>query len=164
MNWDEFKATKDSSGKMAFIILNNQSGNIFDILDSRKSRDLMKYFKKEISQKQIVQYLVNTDPTLKSSYDCYQGIINSIKNRDFNKFQNIITHTNPNLSPKMKQAIRLYNQHIKYIENSFKYDINNGVIEGANNLIKCIKRIAFGYRIFNHFISRIFLIKTNLKG
>ena len=55
-------------------------------------------------------------------------------------------------------------ENIKYIENSFKYDINNGIIEGTNNLIKCIKRIAFGYRKYDHFISRIFLIKGIIKG
>ena len=46
MNWDEFKATKDTKGKMAFIITENDSGNIFDIQDSRKSRDLNKYFRR----------------------------------------------------------------------------------------------------------------------
>ena len=46
MNWDEFKATKDTNGKMAFIITDNKSGNIFDIQDSRKSRDLEKYFRR----------------------------------------------------------------------------------------------------------------------
>ena len=30
--------------------------------------------------------------------------------------------------------------NIEYIENSFKYDINNGIIEGTNNLIKTLKR------------------------
>ena len=64
----------------------------------------------------------------------------------------------------MKQALKLYRENIKYIENSFKYDINNGIIEGTNNLIKCIKRIAFGYRKFDHFIARIFLIKGIIKG
>ena len=64
----------------------------------------------------------------------------------------------------MKQALKLYRDNIKYIENSFKYDINNGVVEGNNNLIKCIKRIAFGYRKYDHFIVRIFLIKNNIKG
>lgn len=44
----------------------------------------------------------------------------------------------------MKQALKLYKGNIKYIENSFKYDINNRIIEGTNNLIKCIKRIDFG--------------------
>lgn len=42
MNWYEFKATKDTKGKMAFIITDNESGNIFDITDSRKFRDLEK--------------------------------------------------------------------------------------------------------------------------
>ena len=46
MNWDEFKATKDTKGKMAFLIVDNNKGNIFDILDSRKSRDLEKYFRR----------------------------------------------------------------------------------------------------------------------
>ncbi len=50
MNWDEFKATKDTKGKMAFIITDNENGNIFDINDSRKSRDLEKYFKRYSKQ------------------------------------------------------------------------------------------------------------------
>lgn len=255
MNWDEFKATKDTKGKMAFIITNNESGNIFDIKDSRKTYDLEKYFKrysrkerdkvkhisidfysgyislaeklfknadisidrfhiiiqvynalnnariklcyknnpnykklkdywklivknerdlsdekkyskhfkKDISQKEIVQYLINTDKTLEATYERYQGIINSLNDKDFNKFKSIITHGNKNISDKMKQTLKLFNKNIKYIENSFKYDINNGIIEGTNNLIKCLKRIAFGYRKYDHFIARIFLIKGVIK-
>lgn len=255
MNWDEFKATKDTKDKMAFIIADNDNGNIFDITDSRKSKDLQKYFrrypkserdkvkhistdfypgyiylakklfknadismdrfhivvqayvalnytrvklcyksnpnynklkdywklivknendlsedrkyskhfKKEISQKDIVQYLINTDKTLRTTYECYQGIINSLKEKDFNKFKSIIYHSNKDISDKMNQALKLYRENIKYIENSFKYDINNGIIEGTNNLIKCLKRIAFGYRKYDHFIARIFLIKGIIK-
>ena len=256
MNWDEFKATKDTKGKMAFIITNNDNGNLFDINDSRKSRDLEKYFRryskqerdkvkhisidfysgyiylakklfknadisidrfhiviqaynalnstrislckkdnsnynklkdywklivkkekdlseekhyskhfhKEISQKEIVQFLINTDLTLKATYECYQGLINSLNEKNFNNFKAITFNQSKNLSPKMKQALTLYKDNIKYIENSFKYDINNGIIEGTNNLIKCIKRISFGYRKYDHFISRIFLIKGIIKG
>ena len=255
MNWDEFKATKDTKGKMAFIITDNDNGNIFDIHDSRKSIDLDKYFrryskserdkvkhisidfysgyiflakklfknadisidrfhiviqaynalnttrvklcyksnpnynklkeywklivknkndlsdekkyskhfKKEISQKEIVQYLINTNSELKATYECYQGLINSLKDKDFSKFKSIILHSNKNISDKMKQALKLYNDNLKYIENSFKYNINNGIIEGTNNLIKCLKRIAFGYRKYDHFIARIFLIKGIIK-
>ena len=256
MNWDEFKATKDTTGKMAFMILDNNAGNVFDIKDSRKSRDLEKYFrrypkkerdkvkfistdfysgyislarklfknanividrfhivvqaynalnitrvklckksnlnyeklktywklilknkndlekvkrysrhfKKEVSQIDIVNYLINTNKELKETYDCYQGIINSIKEKDFNKFKAIINHPSKNISDKMEQALKLYRQYEKYIENSFKYDINNGIIEGTNNLVKCIKRIAFGYRSYKHFTARIFLIKGIIKG
>ena len=255
MNWDEFKATKDKKGKMAFIIVDNKTGNIFDIQNSRKSRNLEKYFRrysrsernkvklistdffsgyiklaeklfknadividrfhivtqvyvalnktrislcnksnpnynklkdywklllknenelseekkysnhfrKYISQKEIVTYLINTNHTLKATYECYQGIINSLKEKDFNKFKQIIENQNNNISDKMKQAIKLYNENIKYIENSFRYEINNGTIEGTNNLIKTLKRIAFGYRKYEHFVSRIFLIKGRIK-
>ena len=256
MNWDEFKATKDTKGKMAFIITDNAKGTLFDINDSRKSRDLEKYFrryskqernkvkhisidfysgyiylanklfkkadisidrfhivvqaynalnstrvklcyksnphynklkdywklivknkndlsdekhyskhfKKEISQKEIVQFLINTDSVLNATYECYQGLINSLKENNFNKFKAIVFNQNKNISDKMKQALKLYRENIKYIENSFKYDINNGIIEGTNNLIKCVKRIAFGYRKYDHFIARIFLIKGIIKG
>ena len=255
MNWDEFKATRDTKGKMAFIITDNDTGNLFDIQDSRKSIDLNKYFrryskaerdkvrhisidfysgyiflakklfrnaeisidrfhiviqaynalnttrvklcyksnpnynklkdywklivknendlsdkkiyskhfKKEISQKEIVQYLINTNKELKATYECYQGLINSLKDKDLNKFKLIVLHPNINISDKMKKVLKLYNDNLKYIENSFKYDINNGIIEGTNNLIKCLKRIAFGYRKYDHFIARIFLIKGIIK-
>lgn len=256
MNWDEFKATKDTNGKMAFMIVNNKKGNIFDILDSRKSIDLYKYFRryppierdkvklistdfyigyietakkmfkkanividrfhivtqaynalnitriklcnkanqnynklktywklivknqndlsnkkeyskqfqKDISQQEIVTFLINTDKILKETYDCYQGLINSIRDKDFNKFKTIIHHPPKLISDKMKQVLKLYRQYEKYIENSFKYDINNGIIEGTNNYIKCIKRIAFGYRRFDHFKTRILLNKGIIKG
>ena len=63
----------------------------------------------------------------------------------------------------MLKVLKLYKDNLKYIENSFKYDINNGIIEETNNLIKCLKRIAFGYKKFEHFIAIIFLIKCIIK-
>ncbi|MGL4372491.1 MAG: transposase, partial [Turicibacter sp.] len=36
----------------------------------------------------------------------------------------------------------------------------NGILEGINNKIKVIKRIAFGYRSFYHFKARILIIQT----
>jgi transposase len=256
MNWDEFKATKDTKGKMAFMIVDNKKGTIFDINNSRCSKDLEKYFrrypwyernkvklistdfysgyiflanklfknadividrfhivtqvyvalnkarielcrksnpnynklknywklilkneddltnikqyspyfKKEVSQRDIVNYLINSNESFKITYESYQGIIKAIKAKDITKFKNIIYHENKLIHPKMHQAFQLYKDNIKYIENSFKYEINNGIIEGNNNLVKAIKRIAFGYRRYDHFISRIFLIKNNIKG
>ncbi len=44
MNFDEFKATKDTIGKMAFIITDTRTHKTFDILESRKANYLKKYF------------------------------------------------------------------------------------------------------------------------
>ena len=41
---DEFKATKDTASKMAFIIVDHDKKNIFDINNSRLSNDIYKYF------------------------------------------------------------------------------------------------------------------------
>ena len=42
--------------------------------------------------------------------------------------------------------------------NCLYFRVNNGIIEGTNNLIKTIKRIAFGYRSFQKFKARILLV------
>ena len=48
---DEFNATKDTISKMAFIIVNQDNKNIFDINISRLSKDIEKYFKRYSKQK-----------------------------------------------------------------------------------------------------------------
>lgn len=78
-----------------------------------------------MSQKDIVQYLINTNQTLKATYEYYQGLINSLKEKDFKNFKAITLNQNRNLF----SALRFYKENIKYIENSFKYDITNGIIE-----------------------------------
>ena len=131
------------------------------ILTIRKN--ILQAFQKYLTEQEIVTYLINTNSNLKATYNTYQGIINSIRDKDINKFLNIIHKKQDNLSPHMIKALRTYRDFEKYIINSFKYNYNNGVIEGTNNLIKCIKRIAFGYRSFNHFKTRILLIKGIIK-
>ncbi|OQY26361.1 MAG: hypothetical protein B6244_13805, partial [Candidatus Cloacimonetes bacterium 4572_55] len=43
----------------------------------------------------------------------------------------------------------------QYILNYFNDRISNGMVEGINNKIKRIKRMAFGFRNFNNFRLRI---------
>ena len=61
MNWDEFKATKDTKGKMAFIIVDNKEGTIFDINNSRCSRDLEEYFRRYPWYERNKVKLISTD-------------------------------------------------------------------------------------------------------
>ncbi|WEG73032.1 transposase [Vagococcus intermedius] len=44
----------------------------------------------------------------------------------------------------------------------FASRILNGVTKGLNNKIKVIKRVAYGYRNFYHFHSRIYIIQVLL--
>ena len=128
-----------------------------DDLD-KENKYYSKHFGKHISEYEIVQYLINTNDCLKQTYNLYQGIIKAIRNKDINLFIKIIESKHKNLSEYMIKTLKTYNKFKNYIINSLKYSFNNGIIEGTNNLIKCIKRIAFGYKSFYHFKTRILLI------
>lgn len=254
MGIDELKATKDTISKMAFIIVNQDKHNIFDLNNSRLSLDIEKYFKryqkserdkvkfitmdlykpyyklmpklfrnailisdrfhiviqvrdaldntriklcnktnpnyrklkkhwklilkkedelddkkkiyskcfrKEMTQKEIVTYLINTDKTLYNDYQIYQGLVKAINDRDKETYLSIVHNNknNKNISLKMKKALKTYINLEKYIINSFDYEYSNGITEGMNNLIKQIKHTACGYRKFNHLKARVMLIK-----
>ncbi len=61
----------------------------------------------------------------------------------------------------MKTAIKTTKDNMEYIVNSVKYNYTNGIVEGFNNKIKALKKVAFGYRSFFNFRNRI-MIMCNL--
>lgn len=131
-----------------------------DELDDKKKR-YSKCFRKEITEKEIVTYLINTDQKLYNDYQVYQGIDRAINTKDKKLFLNIVQNNknNKNISNKMKKALNTYINLEEYILNSFDYEYSNGIVEGMNNLIKQIKHSACGYRKFNHLKARVMLSK-----
>jgi transposase len=120
-----------------------------------------------MTEKDVVDFIIKQDKELKETYFKYQELLSSIKNKDKNRFLQAINEVHELVSDYMKTSIKtltLFEENIDYIENTFNTTINNGIIEGTNNLIKTIKRIGFGYKRFDHFIARIFLIKGIIKG
>ena len=75
--------------------------------------------------------------------------IKKIKNRNVRIIEGRITYT-PSYCPKCDCVCNGFN------------DVNNAVAEGTNNLIKCVKRIGFGYRKFNHLKARVILVKQGI--
>ena len=57
----------------------------------------------------------------------------------------------------MLTALKTLKKYMKYIDNMFKSNITNGLIEGLNNKIKSIKRTAFGYSNFSNFKKYILI-------
>lgn len=126
-----------------------------------KEKKYNKHFKKEMTQKDIVTYLINTDKKLYNEYQIYQGIDKAVNDRDKETFLKIV-HNNINnkyISTKMKKALKTFYNMEKYILNAFDYEYSNGVVEGTNNVIKQIKHTACGYKKFNHLKARVMLIK-----
>ena len=64
---------------------------------------------------------------------------------------------------EFETCLKMLENREPYILNAFDTKLSNGFTEGTNNMIKVIKRIAFGYRSFEHLRKRIFLITNHLK-
>ena len=125
----------------------------------KNNKTYQKCFKKEMSQYDIVNYLLNTNEQLYETYQIYQSILYSLNTRNKDIFLSIINGKNPKISKYMRKAIKTFKNMKEYIINSFDYEYSNGIVEGTNNIIKQIKHTACGYRKFNHLKARVMLIK-----
>ena len=60
--------------------------------------------------------------------------------------------------PSLKSCAKTYFNWVTEIRNTLKVPYSNGPMEGFNNKIKTLKRVAFGFRNFTHFKARILLM------
>ena len=118
-------------------------------------------FKKPMREIDIINYLLDISPELKASYELYHDVRHCVQSKNYELLMDVITKGKSYVSDYMKTSINTFIKYKDYINNSLTYNYTNGVLEGINNIIKVIKRIAFGYRSFLHFKNRI-LITHNL--
>ena len=138
------------------------------ILKDRTELDFSKWrkytcFEHLMTQSDVVDYLVNTDEQLKQTYLIYQKILYALKKKDYICLKQSLANINLNISSYMKTCIKTLTEFLPYIKNTFENNYNNGFIEGNNNFIKVIKRIAFGFRSFRRFKARIMICKGLIK-
>lgn len=87
----------------------------------------------------------------------YQEILYSFKKKDFKKLKQTLSNTNPKISNYIKTSIKTLLEFLPYIKNTFENEYHNDFIEGNNNFIKVIKRIALGFRLFRRFKAKIMI-------
>ena len=134
------------------------------LLKSKDELDFEKWkkftcFNSFMTESDVVNHIINTNEELKQTYIVYQNLLSSIQNKDFNAFSYILNNYNNNISDYMKTSIKTLNEFKDKIYNTFNTNYHNGYIEGNNNFIKVIKRIAFGFRSFIRFKTRILICK-----
>lgn len=116
-------------------------------------------FKEFMTQSDVVNYLINTNEELKSTYEVYQDLLQAIKTNNYKLFKNTLYLEYHNISDYMKTSIKTLKGYLNHINNTLSNPYNNGYVEGNNNFIKVLKRIAFGFRSFRRFKARIMICK-----
>ena len=117
-------------------------------------------FKRKLSSKDKVDYLLDKSPELEANFNVYQDIIQAIKHNNFKRFEEIVKKdlaSKEKISKKMIIVLKILKKYIKYIENMFESNITNGIIEGLNNKIKSIKRTTFWYSKFTNFKKHVLI-------
>ena len=138
------------------------------ILKSRDELDSSKWkrftcFKNLMTTTDVVDFLVNLDNELKETYILYQDLLYSFKKNNYDLLKKTLNKQNTNISSYMKTSIKTLLEFLPHIKNTFNNNYHNGFIEGNNNFIKVIKRIAFGFRSFRRFKARIMICKGLIK-
>jgi transposase len=138
------------------------------ILKSRDELDYSKWqkftcFQNLTTEKDVVDFILNQDKELKETYFKYQELLYSIKQKDKNKFIAALENVNEFILDYMKTSLKTLTDFKENIFNTFSTNYHNGYIEGNNNFIKVLKRIAFGFRSFRRFKARIMICKGLIK-
>ena len=118
-------------------------------------------FKQPMREIDILNFLLDLSPELKATYELYQDLLFALQTKNSERLEHLLKTEYPLISPELQTAFQTFKTYQSYIVNTLTTPYTNGPIEGINNKIKVIKRIAFGYRSFYHFKSRI-LITQNL--
>jgi transposase len=109
-----------------------------------------------------VTYLLNNfNDDLRTSYLLKEQLLDIVKlpfpELAKKLFKEWIENADGTKIPELIECAKTYRNWFVEITNSFYVPYNNGVIEGTNNKIKGLKRMAFGFSNFDNFRTRIFL-------
>ena len=138
------------------------------ILKDRNELDYSKWkrytcFQNLMTEIDVVNYILDQSIELKTTYYKYQELLQSIREKNYNDFIYAISNVNNSVSDYMKTSIKTLIEFKDKIYNTFNNNYHNGFIEGNNNFIKVLKRIAFGFRSFRRFKARIMICKGLVK-
>ena len=119
-------------------------------------------FDELMTQSGVVNYLININEQLRTTYEIYQNILSALKNNNYKQLEMSLNNKNDKISSYMKTSIKTLKKYLPYIKNTLSNPYHNGFVEGNNNFIKVLKRIAFGFRSFRRFKARIMICKNLL--
>ncbi|WP_375336275.1 ISL3 family transposase [Streptococcus pneumoniae] len=128
--------------------------------DSRKLSDKRFYrptFRMHLTNKEILNKLLSYSEDLKHHYQLYQLLLFHFQNKEPEKFFGLIEDNLKQVHPIFQTVFKTFLKDKEKIVNALQLHYSNAKLEATNNLIKLIKRNAFGFRNFENFKKRIFI-------
>ncbi|EUB24868.1 transposase [Streptococcus sp. AS20] len=133
--------------------------------DSRKLSDKRFYrptFRMHLTNREILEKLLAYSQELREHYDLYQLLLFHFQEKQADHFFGLIEETISCVNPIFQTVFKTFLKDKDKIMNALELPYSNAKLEATNNIIKVIKRNAFGFRNFDNFKTRI-LIALNIK-
>lgn len=115
-----------------------------------------------LTNKEILDKILSYSEGLKCHHNLYQLLIFHFQNKEAEKFFGLIEDNLKQVHPLFQIVFKTFLKDKEKIVNALQFPYSNAKLEATNNLIKVIKRNAFGFRNFENFKTRI-LIALNIK-
>ncbi|GEO70119.1 hypothetical protein LAC03_20290 [Levilactobacillus acidifarinae] len=115
---------------------------------------------------QLVQEGLGLSEQFMHTYFSTHQLVKAFQDRDYTGFLKALGRVE-NVSPQLMTTVKTFIHRKRIIKNMTHGTLSNGPIEGINRKIKQIKRTAYGYKNWKHFIYRIrieFLINVEKKN
>lgn len=124
---------------------------------------LSRYINLNAQQREELNYiLINYSEELRRVYNEKEELLDIIHSNDkYKSIDRLNSWVKSNLDSNyevLNACAKTYANWIEEIRNSLLVPYSNGVMEGYNNKIKVLKRVAFGFRNFENFKARILLM------
>ena len=133
--------------------------------DSRKLSHKRFYrpaFRAHLTNQEILDKLLSYSDQLRQHYELYQLLLFHFQEKQADYFFDLIEEVISDVHPIFQTVFRTFLKDRDKIINALELPYSNAKLEATNNLIKVIKRNAFGFRNFDNFKKRI-LIALNIK-
>lgn len=120
---------------------------------------------KDEKQKEELNYiLINYSEKLRIAYLEKERLLDIIHMADKEKAVKLLNEWVVRCAmsdiPELKNCAKTYTNWLEEIRNSLALPYSNGPMEGYNNKIKTLKRVAFGFKNFTNFKARILLMSN----
>ncbi|WP_099092179.1 ISL3 family transposase [Streptococcus marmotae] len=133
--------------------------------DSRKLSDKRFYrptFRMHLTNKEILDKLLSYSDELRQHYELYQLLLFHFQEKNSDHFFDLIEQEIATVNPIFQTVFKTFLKDKDKVLNALELPYSNAKLEATNNLIKVIKRNAFGFRKNENFKKRI-LIAINIK-
>ncbi|MGT2932530.1 ISL3 family transposase [Streptococcus catagoni] len=133
--------------------------------DSRKLKEKLFYrptFREHLTNREILTRMLGYSNELKYYYELYQLLLYHFQEKNSTHFFAIIEDHIKQVNPIFTMVFKTFKKDKDKIINALEQPYSNAKLEATNNIIKVIKRNAFGFRKFKNFKTRL-LIALNIQ-